>query len=892
MFHHVLRALALLTCFVAPCVQHVEAQARFDFDTAPGNLPKAVVPLRYTLALDLDPARDDFTGRADVVIDVRQQVRGVVLHARDLTASHAELTRDGQTRSLQVGLGPINQSWALEPADEMPIAPGRYTLRIDYSGRINRSGVGLFRADYVTAGKPEHMLATQLESIDARNVFPSFDEPAFRAVFELSVRAPNGLEVVSNMPRAVSRPDGDATLHRFQPTPPMPSYLLAVSVGRFDALAGRAAGVPLRILTAPGKRAQAAYAMGVTHQVVPFYDAYFGVHYALPKLDQQAVPSVRQGAMEDWGLISYSEDFVLFDPARSSPRTQRRVFSTVAHEIAHQWFGNLVTAASWEEIWLNEAFATWLAEKAAAHFNPLWRTDLERRLPLDHTMAGDAGNATRAIRSGPVSEGSVFDVFDSITYIKGGAVLGMLEQWLGEDVFRRGLGAYMRERKFSNATAGDLWHHLAQASRRDVASVAASWTDQPGYPLLEVEGACDGKRTRVTLSQRRLRDGTAPPPANVTAEVVAPRWQVPVRLARGSDLSTVLLTGARQSFELPGCRDVPLIANAGGIGFYRVKYDAALTRALAGRFVHLAPVDQVTLLSDTFALAQAGELPMESWFTLVAQIPQVAGPARTTLFDLAGTGFDFLDDALAGTPTQPLLRAAGRRVFGPELARLGWIERHGDDPQTLKLRGALIARLARFDDTPTIEEALKRFDADESGRAPLPASIRSQVLEATGMHADRARFDQLMARFKASGGEEDRWMYATALAGGRDEQRARELLAASLAGVTTPNIAIGLPGLVSSQSPFDELAYGFTLDHWDALAQIAGSVMWGRFWLLPNAASRFNDPARAAQLIDDQRRKAGADGAMPAARIASRIALLSTVRQRDAMALQTLLAGW
>ena len=200
-----------------------------------------------------------------------------------------------------------------------------------------------------------------------------------------------------------------------------------------------------------------------------------------------------------------------------------------------------------------------------------------------------------------------------------------------------------------------------------------------------------------------------------------------------------------------------------------MKYDEALAGALAQRFVRLAPADQVSLLSDTFALAQAGELPMTSWFALVKQIPQVTGPARATLFELAGSGFGFLDGAMAGTPTQPLLRAAGRRVFGPELVRLGWADRRGDDPQTLKLRGALIELLARFDDAPTIEEALKRFDADESKRVPLAASIRSPVLEAAGMHADRARFDQLMARFKAAGGEEDRWVYASALSAGRDE---------------------------------------------------------------------------------------------------------------------------
>lgn len=221
MTHRFLKTLALLACLAVPCVQNAAAQARFDFDSTPGNLPKSVVPSRYTLALDLDPARDGFTGRAEIAIEVREPVRAVVLHARDLHASRIELRQAGQTRVLQLSPGPLDQSWRLEPADAAPIAPGRYTLRIDYSGRVNSSGVGLFRADHRVAGKPQRMLATQLESIDARSVFPSFDEPAFRAVFELSVRAPRGLEVLSNMPRAASRADGEAVVHRFRPTPPV-----------------------------------------------------------------------------------------------------------------------------------------------------------------------------------------------------------------------------------------------------------------------------------------------------------------------------------------------------------------------------------------------------------------------------------------------------------------------------------------------------------------------------------------------------------------------------------------------------------------------------------------------------------------------------------------------
>jgi len=389
----------------------------------------------------------------------------------------------------------------------------------------------------------------------------------------------------------------------------------------------------------------------------------------------------------------------LFDPARSSPDTERGVFGTVAHEIAHQWFGNLVTAASWDEIWLNEAFATWMANKAMERFNPLWHTALERRFPLDWTMAGDAGDATRAIRSGPVSEASVFDVFDGITYVKGGAVLGMIEQWVGEEQFRRGLAAYMRERKFSNATAGDLWYHMAQASQSDVAAVAASWTDQPGYPLLEVASVCEGQQTRVTVSQRRMRDGAAPS-STASAGVTRALWQVPVRLARGSEMSTVLLVDPQQSFALSGCSGAPVVANAGGIGFYRVKYGEASAGALTQNFARLAPADQVALLSDTFALAQAGELSMTSWFALVKQISQVAGPAL-----LAGSTLQHRHQKrLAGR------RTLRRQRLAEELGEAR--SRHGRPPRQ-PIRGAAPLRHTR-----TSRRSRARGRSRDRGRDP------------------------------------------------------------------------------------------------------------------------------------------------------------------------------
>jgi aminopeptidase N len=300
----------------------------------------------------------------------------------------------------------------------------------------------------------------------------------------------------------------------------------------------------------------------------------------------------------------------------------------------------------------------------------------------------------------------------------------------------------------------------------------------------------------------------------------------------------------------------------------------------------------VTLLSDTFALAQAGRVPMASYFSLLSSIPKVKDASRAALFAMASRGLSFLDAATAGTPAQLRVRAAGRSLLAPELTKLTWTPHADDDAEAKNLRAALILQLAHFDDAATIAQARQLYDADEAGQAPLPGSIRSAVIGAVGVHADRARFDRLLARLKAAQGDEDRRLYAEALASGRDPIRAGELMNTALAGIVPPNVASDIPGMVGSTSPLGELAYDFTLANWPALAGLAGNQFAAKYWLLPNAAWQFNDQARAAKLAADQRRIAGPDGDSPAARAVARIELLSLVRQRDAAALERQLTGW
>ena len=864
---------ALLALSMSGLAQPAGAQERFRFDTTPGRLSKDVVPVRYRLAFDLDPARDTFDGRAEIELRVRKPTDAIELHAHELQAASAQLATGTRRRALTVTPNADAQTWRLTPADGAPIAAGTHRITIRYSGKVQRQGQALYRAMATIDGQQQPTLATQLEPIHARRLFPGFDEPAFRAHFDVTVRAPARYDVLANMPRTRRQARGAIVEHAFAPTPPMPSYLLAIAVGRYDALEGRAAGVPLRIVTAPGKREQGRYALDVTRLLLPHYRDYFGTPYALPRLDQLAVPSTRWGAMEDWGLISYAEDNLLIDPAHTNPTQQRGVFWVIAHEVAHQWFGNLVTAASWNEIWLNEAFATWMANKVMDRFNPAWQVKLNLREYLDETMATDATDATRAIRSGPVRETAVSDVFDDITYVKGGAVLDMIEQWLGEARFRQGLVAYMRERRLSNATAGDLWYHVGRAAGRDVASMAASWTDQPGFPIVAVHARCDGGATRVTLTQKRFRAAAMPAVPSAT-------WQIPVRLARGERTATVLLAGAETTAALPGCSDEPVRANAGGIGYYRVAYAPNVRSELRARFATLPAADRVALLSDTLALAQAGELPLAEGLHWLDEVRAVRDAGRVPLFKQAVEAYEWLDTALRGTPQQAALRESAYALLKPELARLGWEPSASDDTETLAMRARLVRALGKLEDAQTLAEALRRVERDDAGAQRLHPSLREAAQIVAGARADRARFDRMLARLAAATGELERHTLARALASGNDPARATELLDRMLKGDLPANIATSMPERVAELSPLGDLAYRHLIDHWPAWSQLAGA--YGMRWLLPGAAGSSNDPARAAQLRDDQQRLVGPDGRALAERAAARIGQQAAVKERAA----------
>jgi aminopeptidase N len=863
------------------------AQARFALEGTETILAKSALPERMQVRFDLDPDMATFSGSATLHLQVRQRSGSIELHASRLDAGEIVLRQGAQRRPMRVEPDTERQTWRLVPADGQPIAPGRHRLQLEWRGQVQGVGEGLFRVEHrlgreATAGSAR-MLATQLQAIQARALLPLMDEPVFRTVFEVEVRAPAGYEVLSNMPRLARRVQGPHALHRFAPTPPMPSYLLAVAVGRFDHVESRAtnrARTLLRIFTPPGRADEAAFALRSTEQLLPWLENYFGVPYALPKLDQLAVAGVRGGAMEDWGLISYVESGLLVNPASSRPEAPREVFELMAHEIAHQWFGNLVSPASWGELWLNEAFATWMATKALGTIHPEWKPELGTRRRRENAMARDAGAATRPIRSGPVAELAVDSVFDSITYEKGGAVLGMIEAWLGEEAFRQGLGAYMRERRMKPATAGDLWHHMGRVTRQPVAAMAASWTDQPGFPLVSVSTRCEQGQLQITLTQTRFDAGVAQPGGP---------WQVPVVAARGNERRTWMLSGPNLQVAWPGCEGPPIRLNAGGQGFYRVAYEAAHAQALAASFGALPGTDQLALVSDSHALARSGRQPMAQHLLWLQAALGTEGEARGLLVQQAVSQLDRLLVDLHGTPAAAALRNTALRLLAPLAASLGWDPAAQESAELQAARASLVELLARLGHEATLAGAEQRFAAALAGSAEVSPGMRAAVLQAAqqrGGDAAARRQESALRAMQNTASDEQRWMIFAAVAAAADEPMALRALDASLRGELPTLQATELPGTVAARPELVPTVYAHLLQHWDAWSRLTGVGTQGpQVWLLPTAASASADPTMAARLRADQHARLGVAGADAAARVVQRLEVRQRLRAREGEAL-------
>ncbi len=833
--------LFCLGLFFATFPASMRAEKPFKFEETPGKLSKEVVPIEYSVRIVPNIDKFTFTGTETVKLSVRRPVHQLVLNALELEVGDASL--DGNTLPKSaIKIDKKNELLTLALPSE--VAAGDHTLALSFTGKINQQGQGLFYMPYQEqgSGTKKIMLGTQFEATDARRFFPCWDEPVFRARFQLTVVVPENWLAVSNMPVKSEKKIAGGKEVRFAATPPMSSYLNVFVAGELDLIESRSGPTQLRVIATKDKAEMGRYALEATAQILKYYNDYFGVPYPLPKLDQIALPGGFGGAMENWGGITYYESALLFDPKSSSVQTKQNIYEVLAHEIAHQWFGDLVTMAWWDNLWLNEGFASWMGTKCTARFNPHWEVWLRRNLPRDPTrrvgiareqaMEGDARSTTHPIQQPIATEAEASSAFDDITYKKGQSFLRMLESFLGEDVFREGIRRYMAAHKYSNSTTADLWNALSETSKKPVGEIAAGWTEQPGFPVVKVKREAGDK---VALTQERFTISfkNAPPL----------EWKIPLTYAVvGQTPATLLMTSKTGNLEnIPADRAFKL--NVNGAGNYRVEYDEPSWNLLLQALPNLGVEDRVNLLSDAWALVQANRAPISLYFGLVEKLPASSELAeREQLINV----LDFIDRLLIGSPGREKFQSYARSLLRPTFDTLGWEPKAGEPPTAGSLRASLINALGNLNDQKIITDCRERFGKYLTSPQSVAPDLRPPVFAVVGRYADEKTWNQLHELGLKTTSIEEKQNYYNALAGAADPKLVKKTLPIALTDELPTSRAIFLVSRVARESDHPEIAWDFANTNMKALLAKTDALGANRY--APGLFTFFSDNSRANEL--------------------------------------------
>ncbi|MCE9671687.1 M1 family metallopeptidase [Myxococcus stipitatus] len=776
------------------------------------RLPGDVRPNGYAVELTLDPKVSTFQGTADIGLDVSKPTSVVWLHAKHLTVKQASVVQGGAT----IDVTPLrNDTDFLGFQLARPLVLGTAKLHVVYEGIASeKENDGAFR---VNEGGDWYVF-TQFEPIEARRVFPCFDEPGFKVPWQLSFTVPAGNVVVTNTPQLTeeAHPDGGHT-YRFARTQPLPSYLIAFGVGPFDFLPAADAGekkVKTRIVTPRGRAVEGTYAAKVTPEILAALEEYFGIPYAYEKLDVLAVPLLG-GAMEHPGLVTFNSRSILAKPEEDTLNRQRGFSETQVHELGHQWFGNLVTLAWWDDLWLNESFASWVTPRIIEKWQPSWDAPVERVDSRSRALDADSLLAARRIRQPIDSANDIHNAFDGITYGKGSAVLSMTEEWLGRDVFQRGIQRYMRKHAHGNATAKDFLDALSAEAKQDVTGVLGTFLDQSGAPLVTASLECGAGQPKVHLSQRRyLRLGTQPPGPQL--------WKVPVcvEYAVGGKQSRActVLEGEKAEVALADAKACPdwVFPNAEGAGFFRMQLSGeAATKLTKAGLDKLSRAERVALMGDVRALALAGAMPASEALTLAARMAQ--DPDRI----ITETAMDMMD--LASLRLLPADKAPERQrfvrdTFGARARQLGFVPRKGESEDTRILRSRLVRMVGRDGADPKlVAEARTLADKWLKDKRAVAPDMVDAVLAIAASQADAAFLQKVVAAVKTEKERVTRQQLIGALSSLTDPELVKQTLPLMFDKALDPRETTWLLFAASGNVKTRDVAFDFVRENYDRL---------------------------------------------------------------------------
>jgi puromycin-sensitive aminopeptidase len=780
------------------------------------RLPKQPRPERYDLSLWVDPAKADYRGEVEIELELAAETRSLELHAVDLRLGDCSAA-DGGGPVPVAKVRPNPERETVTLVFDRPLAAGAARVSIPFEAALRTDLRGLYLA---RSGKRRYA-STQLEAADARRFFPCFDEPEFKARFALRVTTPAKHAAVSNGALVRTERKGARKTYHFAETPKLSTYLVALIVGELEASpAAKAGKTPIRVWCVPGKKRLAAFALECAVQSLRRLEAYFGLPYPYGKLDLIAVPDFEFGAMENAGAVTFRETLLLVDPKTVSLAEKKRVAEVIAHELAHMWYGDLVTMAWWDDLWLNEAFATWMAFKVVDDWKPEWNMWLDFESHRAPAFALDAMENTHPIYVAVNTPSEATENFDVITYEKGASVVRMLESWLGANVFRAGVRRYIRRHRESNARAADLWTALAESAKHPVAPVVAPWLERPGFPLVSAGRIDRNGQAYLGVDQERF---FANPKVGVDARIETRPIPLVVRVrrARGKDvLVRALATEARSEIPLGPSQDVRFAyANALESSFVRALHDGPLLRALGAELYRLAPVERMGLVGHQWAGVRASTARLDDFLHLVARLgaerePDVLAAAFGPLYWIT----DQLLPALT-RETRERFRAWLASVFAPAFESLGWrpAKRESDaERQRRALLLNIVGGLARHPEkiADDVERAIAAY---LKSRTSLDPNLAGPVVELAARQGDKARFEQYLRALKGARTPQERTRFELALGSFRDPALVERALALSLTDTVPTQDVVPLLGRMLANAGAREATWEFIRARWKDL---------------------------------------------------------------------------
>jgi aminopeptidase N len=776
------------------------------------RLPEVAAPNNYKLTFTPDLERATFEGDETISIRVLKPTSEITLNAVDIDFHDVTIVSAGSTQKAKVT--PEKEKEMVVLTVEKPLSAGPATIHISYSGILNSEMRGLY------IGKDEQgrkYAASQFESTDARRAFPSFDEPAYKATFDISAVADQGLVAISNQKIASDTPGpaGKHTVH-FAPTVKLSSYLAALVVGNFEYIEGEADGIPIRVYSTPGKKELGKFALESAEHILSYYDKYFSVKYPYGKLDLVGIPDFSAGAMENAGCITFREVLLQIDEKQGSVDLKKTVASVIAHEMAHQWFGDLVTMQWWDDIWLNEGFATWMSSKPLQQWKPEWNYALDDVSGTGGTMNTDSLANTRPIHQAAETPAQILELFDGIAYGKAASVLRMLEAYLGEQTFRAGVNAYIQKHQYANSTADDFWSAQAKTSKKPVDQIMPTFVKQAGLPIINVKLQCSGSSTSVTLDQRRYyydREKFQAPNEQL--------WEVPLCMKSSTGAQKCeLLTKKEQTFTLSGC-STWVLANAGANGYYRVGYQPEAVRALAtDAEAKLSPAERIALQSDIWASVRVGREPVGDYLALAAGLGTDRN--RAVMEDVLNR-LNFIGDNLVTDSDRDSFRTWLRGYLTPILNDVGWQPKAGESDEQRTLRSRLFRSLG-YDarDPKVLAEARKIADQALSDPSSVDRQLAGGAMGIAASNGDQAFYDRVLAAVKNAKSPEDYYIYLFTLPEFTDPKLVQHTLDYAISPDVRSQDALGMVSSVLASPEGQKQAWDFVLAHWDAVQKVGG----------------------------------------------------------------------